>query len=83
MVSANTLCKKLLNVKTAVITGSDFYTDKDGVSHIRIHARPNRWHEDDCPFCHKRCRHYDCQSKAPRICVYDTLELPKKSVRIP
>ena len=67
MVSAYSLCKKLLNVKTAVITGSDFYTDKDGVSHIRIHARPNRWHEDDCPFCHKRCRHYDCQSKAPRI----------------
>ena len=55
MVSTNTLCKKLLNVKSAVIEGANFYTDEDGVNHIRIHARPNVWHEDDCPFCHKRC----------------------------
>ncbi len=67
MASANTLCKKLLNVKTAVITGSDFFTDTDGVNHIRIKARPNKWHEDDCPFCHKRCKCYDHQSNAPRI----------------
>ena len=67
MASANTLCKKLLNVKTAVITGSDFFTDSDGVNRIRIKARPNKWHEDDCPFCHRRCKRYDCQSNAPRI----------------
>lgn len=67
MASANTLCEKLLNVKTAVVTGNDFYTDDDGVNHIRIHARPNKWHEDDCPFCHKRCKRYDCQSHTPRI----------------
>ena len=42
MASTNTLCKKLLNVKTAVVTGSDFYTDEDGVNHIRIKARPNK-----------------------------------------
>ena len=41
MVSANTLCKKLLNVKTAVIEGADFYTDQAGVNRIRTHARPN------------------------------------------
>ena len=41
MVSANTLCKKLLNVKNAVVEGADFYTDVDGVNHIQIHARPN------------------------------------------
>ena len=67
MVSTNTLCKKLLNVKSAVIEGANFYTDEDGVNHIRIHARPNVWHEDDCPFCHKRCRRYDKKNPHPRI----------------
>lgn len=67
MASTNTLCKKLLNVKTAVVTGSDFYTDEDGVNHIRIKARPNKWHENDCPFCHKPCTCYDSQSSTPRI----------------
>lgn len=66
MASANTLCKKLLNVKTAVIEGHDFFTDQHGVNHIRIKARPNKWHEDDCPFCHKRCKRYDHQLRAPR-----------------
>ncbi len=46
MASANTLCQKLRNVKKAVVTGQDFYTDADGVNHIRIHTRPNIWHED-------------------------------------
>lgn len=67
MVSTNTLCKKLLNVKSAVIEGANFYTDEDGVNHILIHARPNVWHEDDCPFCHKRCRRYDKKNSHPRI----------------
>ena len=66
MVSANTLCKKLLNVKDAVVEKSEFYTDTDGLNHIRIHARPNRWHEDDCPFCHRRCQRYDQKSDKPR-----------------
>ena len=54
MVSANTLCKKLLNVKGAVVEGAGCYSDQDGVAHIRIKARPDRRHENDCPFCHKR-----------------------------
>ena len=66
MVSANTLCKKLLNVKDAVVEKSEFYTDPDDLNHIRIHARPNRWHEDDCPFCHRRCQRYDQKSDKPR-----------------
>ena len=66
MASANTLCKKILNVKTAVVEDQDFYQDMDGVSHLRIKARPNRWHEHDCPFCHKRCQPYDVQTKHPR-----------------
>ena len=35
MVSANTLCKKLLNVKHAVIEDANFYDDQDGVCHLR------------------------------------------------
>ena len=66
MASANTICKKLLGVKSAVVTGQDFYIDQDGVTHLRIHACPNRWHADDCPICHKHCRPYDVQSKFPR-----------------
>ena len=67
MASANTLCKKLLSVKTAVITGHDFYTDRDGVNHISIKARPNKWHENDYPLCHKRCEGYDGKNHHPRI----------------
>ena len=66
MASANTLCKKLLNVKGAVVTGHDFYTDQDGINHLTIHARPNRWHEDDCPICGRRCPKYDTQTVLPR-----------------
>lgn len=66
MASTNTLCKKLLNVKSAVVTGHDFYTDPDGVNHLTIHARPNRWHEDECPICGRRCQKYDSQSILPR-----------------
>ena len=53
MVSANTLYKNVLNVKNTVIENFNFYSDEDGVKHIRIKARPNKWHENDCPFCHK------------------------------
>ena len=66
MASANTLCKKLLGVKSAVVTGHDFFSDPDGVKHLIIKARPNRWHEDECPICHKRCMRYDSQISTPR-----------------
>lgn len=49
MVSANTLCKILLNVKNAVVESADFFSDQDGVNHIRIHVSPNVCHEKDCP----------------------------------
>ena len=67
MASANTLCKKLLNVEKVVVEGCDFFMDQDGVNHIRIHARPNAWHADDCPICHKRCKRYDSRNPQPRI----------------
>lgn len=66
MASTNTLCKKLLGVKTAVVTGQNFYTDNDGISHLTIYARPNKWHEDICPICGRKCNRYDSQSSKPR-----------------
>ena len=65
MVSVNTLCKSVLNVKNTVIENCNIYSDEDGVKHIRIKARPNRWHENDCPFCHKACPVYDKHSSRP------------------
>lgn len=66
MASTNTLLKKILNVKDTVVTGGEFYTDVDGINHVRITVRPNRWHENDCPFCHKSCPRYDRQIDHPR-----------------
>ena len=66
MASANTLCRQPLSIKSAVVTRHDFYQDSDGVNHLRIHARPDKRHEDDCPFWHKRCRPYDVQTRPPR-----------------
>lgn len=48
MASADTLCKKLLNVKNTVVESYNFYNDVDGVTHLRIKARPTAWHQDDC-----------------------------------
>ncbi|SHI12547.1 hypothetical protein SAMN02745229_03299, partial [Butyrivibrio fibrisolvens DSM 3071] len=66
MVSANTLCKKLLNVKHAVVEDAYFYDDNYGVNHIRIQVRTDKWHEDYCPYCHKKCSRYDQHSSQPR-----------------
>ena len=67
MVSANTLCKKLLNVNHTVVEDANFYIDQDGVSHLRIQARTDKWHQNDCPFCHRRCSRYDQRIDQPRI----------------
>ena len=53
MASANTLCKKLLNVKN--VESHDFYTDIAGAQHLRIQARPDKWHQCRCPYCGKKC----------------------------
>jgi transposase len=65
--SVNTLCKSVPNVKNTVIKNCNLYSDKNGVKHIRIQARPNKWHENDCPFCHKSCPVYDKHSSRPTI----------------
>ena len=67
MASVNTLCKSVPNVKNTVIKNCNLYSDKNGVKHIRIQARPNKWHENDCPFCHKSCPVYDKHSSRPTI----------------
>ena len=40
MASVNTLCKSVPNVKNTVIKNCNLYSDKNGVKHIRIQARP-------------------------------------------
>ena len=55
MASTNTLCKKLLNVEHVVVESQKVYTDGYGVKHLRIRARLNKWHQDRCPECGKRC----------------------------
>ena len=67
MVSAKTLCKKLLNVKGCVIENLEIKAGVGGTDRIRIAARPSRWHKDDCPICHRRCPRYDSKCKTPRI----------------
>jgi len=66
MASANTLSKNVLNVKTTVVENCKLYTDHDGVKHLLIKARPNKWHENECPFCHKKCSGYDKPTKSTR-----------------
>ena len=51
-----------------LIENFNLYSDEDGVKHIRIKARPNKWHENDCPFCHKSCPAYDKHSSRPTTC---------------
>lgn len=67
MASANTLCNKLLNVKSAVVLGHDFYSDKNGVKHLRIKARPNKWNQNKCPFCGRVCPGYDRTSGTSKV----------------
>ncbi len=67
MASTNTLCKKILNVKNTVVESHEFYIDADGVNHLRIKARPNAWHKNDCPHCGRRCHGYDIAAANPKV----------------
>ena len=67
MASANTLCKQLLGVKRAVVLGHNFYSDQDGVKHLRINARPSKCHQDKCPFCGKRRPGYDSPLEGMKV----------------
>lgn len=60
--------QKLLNVKNTVIESYNFHNDVDGITHLRIKARPNAWHQDDCPFCGRRhLPRYDRPAKKNKI----------------
>ena len=67
MASADTLCKKLLNVKNIVVETQYFFVDQDGVTHLRICARSNKWHKNECPICGRRCVGYDQPALFPKI----------------
>ena len=66
MVSTNTLCKKILNVKHCVVTNENFYDDVNGIKHLLLSVRPTKPHENDCPYCHQSCPRYDHLSDKPR-----------------
>ena len=57
----------MLNVKNAVVESHGIYNDQDVVTHIRIKARPNVWHKNDCPFCGRHCQRYDQPTKKPKV----------------
>ena len=67
MASADTLLKKALNVNGMVIESHRFYDDDHGVKHLRMTARPNAWHLNDCPFCHRRLPGYDAPAKNLKV----------------
>jgi transposase len=67
MATTNTLCKKLLNVKGVVIQNHDFYTDGEGVHHLRIYARPSKHNENRCPHCSRKCPGYDSPGEFNKI----------------
>lgn len=50
-----------------MVESNSFYHDHNGVARIRIKARPNAWHENDCPFCGKRCPGYDAPARNPKV----------------
>lgn len=67
MASADTLLKKALNVNGMVVESHRFYDDDNGAKHLRMSARPNAWHLNDCPFCHRRLPGYDTAAKKPKV----------------
>jgi len=56
---------KILSILYSLDRKFNLYSDEDGVKHIRIKARHNKWHENDYPFCHKSCPAYDKHSSRP------------------
>ena len=37
------------------------------MNHLRIKARPNAWHKNDCPHCGRRCSGYDTAATNPKV----------------
>lgn len=57
-----------LDVKDTVVQSHVLYTGADGVTRLRIRARPNVWHRDDCPWCGRRgLPRYDRQAAGDKV----------------
>lgn len=82
MVPVNALCKNILNIKNAVIEDCNLYHSADGVKHIRIKAKANKWHENECLLCHKPCPLYDRHSSVPRDAGSILVEVEYQTHRI-
>ena len=54
MASANTIFKKILNVKGMVVENSTIYENLAGVRHIDLQVRPTAWAECRCPKCGRK-----------------------------
>lgn len=54
MASANTIFKKILNVKGMVVENSTVYEDSYGVRHLDLQVRPTKWAECRCPKCGRK-----------------------------
>ena len=80
MASANTLCSEIINVKGTVVTNHEIYHDSFGVKHLRIHVRPNKWHDNDCPICHRKCNRDGASSEARTWRSLDFGEIPVELV---
>ena len=65
--ATDTILKNLLNVKNAVVISHKFYEDSNQVKPLCIKARPNRWHQNDCPFCGRSCGRYDKPARLSKI----------------
>lgn len=65
MVSANTLFKKILNVKHVVIEGVDI-CQEDNIPRIVVKVRPTSRYANRCPYCGRVCVGYDQPTKHPR-----------------
>ena len=59
MTSANTLLKKILDVKGAVVQEADFSVDARGVKILTVRMRPKKRESDRCPICGRHCSTYD------------------------
>ncbi len=67
MISINSLCEKVLNVKGLVVLNTEVHEDENKVKHLIIKVRPVKWEENRCPICNKKCPGYDKVSNNPKV----------------
>ena len=65
MVSLNTLCKNILNVKDFSLSDATFVKDPSGVLHFIISVQLDKNVRNICPVCGRKCSAYDSPQKRP------------------